>query len=946
MINPRPDVLHTNMVELARYRHEHLRGDEKGEAQVFLDRVFRAFGHQGVSEAGATLEDRIKNRDTKSTNFADLMWKPRCLIEMKKASADLSRHYRQAFDYWIQAVPDRPRYVVLCNFDEFWVYDFNLQLDEPMDKVSIDDLPQRAEALSFLYPREEKPIFGNDLVAVTRDAASRVARVFTSMHERGITREKAQRFVLQSVMAMFSEDIGLLPGHVFTRALEDSVDGSNAYDLLFGLFREMNTPGVTPGGRYQGVPYFNGGLFSNVEPFEIGKDELLNLQTACRTDWSAVRPEIFGTLFEQSMAEGERHAHGAHFTSQADIIRIVGPTITNPWREEIAKASRIEDLERLLGQLYSFRVLDPACGSGNFLYVAYRELRRIENEIHLQITQRRRGVGAEQQGQLALVSADHFYGIDINPFAVEIAKVTMMLAKKLSADELSDNQQVLPLDRLDDTIVTADALFSPWPKADAIIGNPPYLGRRKMVDELGGDYCQRLRERYPHVSGVSDFVTYWFPLAQDHLPDGGRAGLVATNTIRQNDSRTSSLDYVVDHGGVIFDAVSSQPWSGDAKVHVSLVSWIKNRNVNPKTLWLNNGQLKLELPEIPSSLSPSIDVRNAKPLAVNQNPPRCFQGQTPGITDDGYVIDWATRREIIKADPKSSQVIHPFLGGSELLHKGVIDRWIVDVPFEDAVEAESQVPGAMAYLRAHVLPKRKELLERELQRNADAASRNPKFRPETQHQAFMARWWQLWRRRAEMLEAIGKLDRYLATSRVGGVNREPVFSFIDPSVRPGDSLSVFSLADDYSFGILSSSIHRDWFDVRCSTLKSDRRYTPTTVWDSFPWPQAPNSSDVGRVAAIAGKILDVRQQYLDRSVSLAKQYDTLRVPGKSALRELHQDLDAAVRAAYGFDQGDIVTQLYALNQDVSNEPSTARAPGPHELPGAHVTQHRITSLTG
>jgi hypothetical protein len=208
--NPPPDSLRNGLTDLVRYRHEYLSGDEKGEAQVFCDRLFRAFGHEGVREAGATLEMRIKRNDAKGTAFADLMWKPRCLIEMKRAGVDLSRHYRQAFDYWIHAVPDRPRYVVLCNFDEFWVYDFDVQLDEPMDRVKLDDLVQRVDALSFLLPEEQKPVFGKDLVAVTRDAAATVARLFRALHERGIERVRAQRFVLQAVIAMFSEDIGLL----------------------------------------------------------------------------------------------------------------------------------------------------------------------------------------------------------------------------------------------------------------------------------------------------------------------------------------------------------------------------------------------------------------------------------------------------------------------------------------------------------------------------------------------------------------------------------------------------------------------------------------------------------------------------------------------------------------------------------------------------------------
>jgi N-6 DNA Methylase len=940
-MNPDPAALRANLADLVRYRYEHLTGDEKGEAQVFLDHVFRAFGHEGVAEAGATLEGRIKKRDQRGTAFVDLIWKPRCLIEMKKSGTNLTRHYRQAFDYWVEAVPDRPRYVVLCNFDEFWVYDFDIQLDEPMDRVKLDDIVRRYDALAFLLPQQSNPVFGNDLVAVTRTAAASVASVFTRLHGRGVDREQAQRFTLQSVMAMFAEDIGLLPSHVFTRALEDSLAGGNAYDLLFGLFREMNTSSVTPGGRYQGVPYFNGGLFANITPFELRKSELESLRAACQTDWSAVRPEIFGTLFEQSMEGGERHAHGAHFTSQADIVKIVGPTIVMPWRERIAAAKKIEDLERLLGELYNFKVLDPACGSGNFLYVAYRELRRIENEIHLKIAERRRP-SSNIQPQLSYIPTDHFYGIDVNPFAVEIAKVTMMLAKKLSADELDDHLEVLPLEYLDDTIVAGDALFVPWPTADVIISNPPYLGRRKMILELGAEYSQRLGARYPKVSGVSDFVTYWFPLAHDHLPVGGRAGLVATNTIRQNTSREASLDYIVDNKGIIFDAVSSQPWSGDAAVTVSIINWSKEVDVSPKVLWLNNGQLRLPVDNIPSSLSPRVDVRKADVLFVNNDPATCFQGQTPGITK-GYVISATVRHELVKKDPRSSAVIHPFLGGRELLHRTSINKWIIDIPWNDALEAESRAPGAMEYLRTKVLPERNKLLAREVESNRKGAEESDNFKPEDQHQKFMTHWWQLWRRRPELLDEVGNLDRYIATSRVASEQRLTVLSFVDSKIWPGDALSVFALDDEYSFGVLSSKLHREWLEARCSTLETRLRYTSTTVWDSYPWPQIPSDSQAQTIAQITASILSLRERYLDRGISLAKQYDTLRTPGDSRLRQLHEELDQAVYEAYGFSPGDdAISQLLALNQDLASDPGTALGPRSIHFDSVRLTDYKIS----
>ncbi len=242
-----------------------LKGDEKGEAQVFCDRLFKAFGHGGYKEAGATLEFRVKG--TKSTKFADLLWRPRLLMEMKKRGEKLQKHYTQAFEYWLQLVPQRPRYVILCNFDEFWIYDFDLQLNDPVDKVTLEELPQRYTAFNFLFPVEKKPQFGNNRVDVTRAAAANVAGVFNSLVARGEDREQAQRFALQCVVAMFSEDAELLPRGLFSELLDDCKRGESTYDLVGGLFRQMNSQSPAKGGRFKGVRYFNGGIFQTVNPW-------------------------------------------------------------------------------------------------------------------------------------------------------------------------------------------------------------------------------------------------------------------------------------------------------------------------------------------------------------------------------------------------------------------------------------------------------------------------------------------------------------------------------------------------------------------------------------------------------------------------------------------------------------------------------------------------------
>jgi hypothetical protein len=203
----------TLLQEFVGWSAAHITGDEKGQAQIFLDRLFRAFGQKGSLDVGGTAEMRIRkaSEDGGGTSFADYVWKPVVLIEMKKRGADLSKHFRQAFDYWVRLVPDRPQYVVLCNFDDFWIYDFNTQIDSPKDKVKLAELSTRWGPLAFLFPTREEPKFGNDREAVTREAADYLAECFKKLITRKVPRELAQRFILQSLVALFAEDIGLLP---------------------------------------------------------------------------------------------------------------------------------------------------------------------------------------------------------------------------------------------------------------------------------------------------------------------------------------------------------------------------------------------------------------------------------------------------------------------------------------------------------------------------------------------------------------------------------------------------------------------------------------------------------------------------------------------------------------------------------------------------------------
>ncbi len=730
-----------------------LKGDEKSESQIFLDRLFKAFGHAGVIEIGGQLEYRVRWNNT--TKFADLVWPKRVLIEMKKRGEKLQKHYLQAREHWMNLTRDRARYVILCNFDEFWIYDFDYQMNEPVDRVPLTDLATRYTALNFLFPEAKEPQFGNDLVKVTRLAAQKVADAFKLMvkpdrPKKAIPRDRAQRFILQCVVALFAEDIDLLPRGFFTELLNDcKKPGGSSYDLLGGLFRQMASRESADGGRFSDVRYFNGGIFNVVEPVDLTAMELTLMAEAAVENWAKIDPSIFGTLFVGSMDQKERHAFGAHFTSEADIQKVVQPTIIRPWRERIGVAKNDKDLGDLLKQLHEFRVLDAACGSGNFLYIAYREMRRLEWDIIARMGEKTRVQALAESG----VGAQQLFGIDIKDFAVELAKVTLMLAKKLALDErveyfeqhhlqFNTSEHPLPLDKLDDNIKCDDALFCEWPKADAIIGNPPYQSKNKMQQEYGPEYVQKMWARYPDIPGRADYCVYWFRRAHDELAPGGRAGLVGTNTIRQNYAREGGLDHIVNNGGTITDAVSTQVWSGEAAVHVSIVNWIKGEAKGKKKLVFQKGDNRdspwdfFDLDVINSSLSASVDVSEAVRLQTNIDSRACYQGQTHG--HEGFLLTESDVAKLVKKDSHSREVIFPYLTADEMLSAigSVPDRFVVDFHPRDMMAARAY-KAAFEHIEKTVLPTREKAAKEETDRNKKVLEANPKAKVNHHHRNFL-----------------------------------------------------------------------------------------------------------------------------------------------------------------------------------------------------------------
>ena len=884
------------------YFQKHIQGNEKGEGQIFFEHLLQAFGNAGIKEVGATCEELIKKKKGKR-GFADFVWEPRVIIELKKRGEFLGKYYSQACDYWDNRLP-RLKYMVLCNFDEFWIYDLNLQLYDPVHKLNIKDLSDNWGPLAFLFPKEEKPTFDNYNVKVTEEVASKVGNIYYSLVNREIDPEKAQRFVLQTVVALFAEDVDLIPKYTVHNILSEAVNQSVSQKELRDLFLSMasDTAKDKPK-KYKNIPFFNGGLFEKVEPVELTHKEVHFLYEASAEDWSKVRPSIFGSIFESSMDKDLRHGHGIHYTSESDIQKIVNPTILKPFKEKIKSAKTKRDLKKVLSEIRQFKVLDPACGSGNFLYIAFRELRILEAEVLEEL-----GENLKQLRGFA-VSPRNFYGIDINKFGLELAKVALSIGRKMSAIECNVHDPSLPFDDLEDNFSSEDALFVKWPKVDAIIGNPPFLSSKKMKVELPIEYVDKVRKKFLEVPGRADYCVYWFRKAHDNLKKGQRAGLVGTNTIRENYSRQGGLDYIVKNGGTITYAVSTQVWSGEASVHVSIVNWIKGSFQGEKKLITQlgnkvNSPWDVEYPKrINSSLSSRISVKSAHVLKINRKPKRCFQGQIAGSS--GFYLSKEKYKFFIKKDKKNAEVIFPFFVGRDLLGSArTPERFVIDFGQMNLLEAKGY-RDIFQHIQNTVLLDVKNKAENEIKKHGKPKDWN----------AHLNHWWKHWRNRPGLLKAISGINKYIAVPRVSA---QPVFDFVSSKIYSNDLIITFPFEDNYSFGILQSCFHFEWIKARCSTLARAPRYTGDTIFSTFPWPQNPMKTQIKNISLAVNNLMKLRKEtMLKNGWGLRELYNTLADTGQNPLKEAHKQLDTTVQMAYKMKKNeDILKFLLNLNKEL------------------------------
>lgn len=841
-------------------------GSERSEAQTFLNELFSCYGQKRADVAHFEY--------SQAGRFLDLIWPRVCLIEMKAPTeaSRLEKHRDQAFKYWLEAADEEkgvpaPEYVVICAFRRLEIWEPGRFPKQPRVQLDLIDLPDQYDALLFLAGRE--PVFAGGQAALTREAVVHITDLYDQLKERRAAELDVLRdFILQSVWCLFAEDLGQIPEHRFTRIVDELLANPqrSSTDALYGLFTWLNDPAPErpQHGEYAGTPYADGGLFDNPARVHLKISELEHLRAASEFNWRQVEPAIFGSLLEGGLGHDKQWALGAHYTHEADIRKVVQPTIVEPWQKRIENLSTHAEAVAAQNDLLNYIVLDPACGSGNFLYVAYRELRRLEKRLRGREQELRKRAGLKEQGALSLhFPLTNIRGIEIDGFAVALARVTLWMGHKLAVDELDLPESTLPLAGLSG-IQVGDALKLEWPRADAIIGNPPFHGDRNLRGILGAEYVEWLKRQFN--VGVKDYCVYWFRKAHDQLGAGGRGGLVGTNSISQNRARGPSLDYILGAGGVITAAVSKQAWPGEAVVNVSIVNWIKEPRQPLAQAVLDGAEVDV----VSASLRPEPVAPD--PVVLVQNRGRCFYGPIPGAS--GFVLTTAEAALLLEDDSVPyADVVRPYLIGRDIATdpKQQPSRYIIDFGFRSLEEAMAY-PAALEIVRTRVRPQ-KEQVRRETYRRS---------------------WWRFSEPILEMRRAVASLPRYIAGNTQG---KRLLYCWVDPWTCPSNLTTVFAFANDLAFGVLMSRAHVEWARRQSSTLRLDIRYTPSTVFETFPWP----TGVCDEIARIGRQLIMRRGEIcVEQNIGLTKLYNQMDDGAWADLRKLHIELDEAVAAAYGW----------------------------------------------
>lgn len=925
---------------------------ERGGAQPYFDDLCDLLGVDKPRDPQNYCFEYRAGKASGGDGFADV-WKRGCFgWENKKPGRDLDAALKQLTDYALQL--GNPPILVVCDRERIVLHTaFNGYPDEPKE-ILIDDLKHRdkRELLKCIFHEQDllrlRPEKSN--AAITEIAAAKFADLAKSMRDRGIDGQKAAHFLVQCLFCMFAEDEKLLDDYVFTNLLKKAGhDTTWAAQRLTKLFTAMQKQ---KGGEYGDVdvPWFNGGLFKQIDVPELTADDLEVLYVSAeQMDWRSIDPTIFGTLFERGLDPSARAPLGAHYTDTETIDKLIKPLITEPllavWndtkqviaagydkgkRSSAYKEAR-EAYSGFLAKLKSFRVLDPACGSGNFLYLALKALRDIEKLAHVEA----QDYGFEPE--LFMTTGPHnILGIEKNEYAAELARVTVWIGDiqwcLRNYREVARNPILRSLDGIEhrDAIMTPDGQEAQWPTADVIVGNPPFLGDKMMRGELSDDYVERLRKRYDgRVPGGADLVTYWFEKARAQILTGQAtvAGLVATNSIRQKRNRVV-LERIMESSRV-FEAWSDEEWVNEgAAVRVSLVCFGDggSARLDGKPVAVIHADLSGSTEE-----SLPLDLTKAVPLAANKG--RSFFGLClagPFKVDTATALAWLKETGNPNGRP-NSDVVRPIYNGSDVTRRWA-GNWVVDFAALEQAEAADYLKP-FAYAEAYVNPIRKT--------NKRAARAE--------------KWWHHGEKRPALRKALNGLTHYIATSETA---KHRYFVKLPVQVAPEHKLVVIPRQDDATMGILSSRIHCLWALEMGSTLEDRPVYTSSVCFETFPFPSGfdlnaptPPDNDLFRaIAAAAANLNEWREKWLNPegwlSWEITPQEATAGFPPRptpkpehsaswkkrtltnlynempAGLKMRHEVLDKTVAAAYGWDDytpempdEEILKRLLALNKE-------------------------------
>lgn len=903
--------------------------------------------------------------------WADVWRKNSFAWEYKGKRANLDKAFDQLLQYAIAL--ENPPLLIVSDMDVIRIHTNWTNTVQNVHTLHLDDLRDGAKRdllrNAFLDPEKLKPTKTRQLV--TEQAAQNFANMAQRLRERGHEPQEVAHFVNRLVFCMFAEDIDLLPNKMFERMIKAAIPKPESFALhAKNLFGAMKTGGLV---GFENVSWFNGGLFDNDDALPLERADLDDLTKAAKLDWSDIDPSILGTLFERGLDPAKRSQLGAHYTDRDKIMQIVNPVIVEPllteWvevkaqieaqldkapkatkekllstKEKSARTRALDRAEKLhlrfIERLKAFRALDPACGSGNFLYIALLELKNIEHRVNLEAEALGLPRGFPQLGPEVVL------GIELSSYAAELARVSVWIGEiqwmRRNGFEAAKNPILRTLNTIEnrDAVLAPDGTRAEWPKADVVVGNPPFVGNKKMIRELGEDYTLALRAAYPDAPGGIDLVVYWFAKAWERIGAGqlSKAGLVSTNSIRSGANR-KILRQIFD-GGQIFSAWADEEWTVDgAAVRVSLVCF---GSKSEGLVQLDGSPVKQIYPDLKTSTGD--DVSSAAILSENKGV--CFVGV---ILNGEFEIEGEQARKFLKL-PKNvngspnQEVLRPTLNGDDF-NGDRPDKWVVDFGISRTEEESAFFEAPFKHIEQNVKNYRQRL------------KKDGTFAVRAKNEREI--WWRHARPRPTMRKALSNLKRYISTPMVSSYR---TFDMLDISILPDQKLVSYA-KDDFTFlGILHSKFHLKWTVAQCAWIGAgnDITYSNTSVFMTFPFPKgltpdipASDYSDnkhAKNIAIAAYRLSEQRAKWLkptelvNRIPEVVTGYPDRILPKDSEaakvlktrtltnlyndrpawLNNAHKALDEAVAEAYGWGddwrdgkltEGEILSRLFKLNQD-------------------------------